>query len=157
MPTSNDSDTARPKRAKLKTAYARKSYAGKKKAYTPKPLSKEAAAELKKRGGAPSAVGTVLEKITKAHGLRKHFDQGRIWQMWDEIAGARLAPHGKPKLFKDKTLLIAIQSPVWMSRYAYSKWDLIKRVNLVAGYELINDLFFVLEDDETILPPQDNV
>ena len=152
LPPSNDSEKARPKRAKLKTAYARK-----KKPYAAKPLSKEAAAALAKRGGAPSAVGVVLDKITKAHGLRKHFDQGRIWQMWDEIAGTRLAPHGKPKLFKDKTLLIAIQSPVWMSRYAYSKWDLIKRVNLVAGYELINDLFFVLEDDDTILPPQDNV
>ena len=157
MPTSNDSEKPRPKRAKLKTAYTRKPYTGKKKPYVKKPLSKEAAAALAKRGGAPSAVGAVLEKITKAHGLRKHFDQGRIWQMWDDIAGPRLAPHGKPKLFKDKTLLVEVHSPVWMSRYSYSKWDLIKRVNLVAGYELINEIFFVLEDDDSFTPPQDNV
>ena len=140
----NDSEKPRPKRPRAKSTYLRR-----KKPFEPKPLSKEAAAALAKRGGAPSAVGAILEKITQAKGFRKHLDQGRIWEAWEDIAGARLAPYGKPKYFKDKTLLIEVHSAVWMSRYAYSKWDLIKRVNLVAGYELINDLFFILENEDT--------
>lgn len=101
------------------------------------------------RGGTPSALGDVLSKMAKRTGLREQFDQARIWEGWAEIAGPKLSPHGSPKIFKDKVLHVEVDSAVWMNRYSYLKWDLIKRINLAAGYELVSDLFFVLKDDET--------
>ncbi len=95
------------------------------------------------------SVGDILAKLVKKTGLGKQIDQARIWECWEDLAGANLHTHGRPRSIKDNTLIVEVDSPVWMNKYAYFKWDILQRVNRLAGKELVSDLFLVLSEDET--------
>lgn len=77
----------------------------------------------------------------------KRLKEARIWQEWPS-AGTKLCTHGNPVVVKDKTLHVEAYSPVWVSKFAYFKWDIIKRVNLMAEQELISDIYVTLAQDE---------
>jgi hypothetical protein len=34
-----------------------------------------------------------------------------------------------------------------MHKYSYCKWEIIRRINRMAGKELVSDLFFLLAED----------
>lgn len=70
--------------------------------------------------------------------------QAQIWEHWAEIAGPVLAAHGRPHAIKKRTLEIEVDSSVWMNKYAYHKWDIIKRINMRYRREMISDIFFIL-------------
>ena len=100
------------------------------------------------RSSKPQSVGEILAKLAKKSGLGKQLEQAKIWEHWPDIAGASLRTHGRPQSVKDKTLIIEVDSAVWMNKYAYFKWEILKRVNRLAGKELISDVFFVLAPEE---------
>ena len=104
----------------------------------------------------PTGVGDVLAKLKKTTNLGVQLEQARIWEQWPELVGVHLAAHGKPRAIRDDTLIIEAESPVWMHRYAYKKWDILKRINRLAGHELVSDVFVVLEGDSAEDPsPKD--
>ena len=105
----------------------------------------------------PQSVGQILAKLLKKTGLGKQLQQAKIWQHWPEIAGPALHSRGRPHSVKDKTLIVEVDSTVWMNKYAYFKWDIMKRINRLAGKELVSDVFFVLApEDESTQTPETN-
>ena len=105
----------------------------------------------------PTSVGDVLAKLKKDTQLGEQLEQAGIWEHWAQLAGTHLSKHGQPKWVKDGTLRIEAESTVWMHRFAYAKWDIIKRINRMARRELVSDVFVVLAQDAPSTPPQDTV
>lgn len=95
-----------------------------------------------------SKVSDVLASLVKKTTLGTQLELARIWEHWGEMAGANLADHGRPHRVKDGVLHIEVDSPVWMHRYAYQKWRIIKRINRMAEQELVSDLFLALQPEE---------
>ena len=110
---------------------------------------------LHKKG--PESVGKILSQLKKDTELGKQLEQAQIWERWPELAGERYSAHGRPERIKEATLHIEVDSAVWMHRFAFVKWDIIKRVNRLAGCELISDIFISFASDDSGLPPQDDV
>jgi predicted nucleic acid-binding Zn ribbon protein len=102
--------------------------------------------------GKPEGVGDILAKLMKKPALTKALLQARIWEEWDSIAGKPLCEHGKPQRIKDGLLTVMVESAVWMNKYSYRKWDIIRRINLQAGKELVSDIFLKLATDEEVKP-----
>ncbi|MBM3290967.1 MAG: DUF721 domain-containing protein, partial [Candidatus Hydrogenedentes bacterium] len=96
----------------------------------------------------PTGVGDILASMKKSTALGKRLKEAQIWQQWPGLAGKRLCTHGHPVVVKDKTLHVEAYSPVWVSKFAYHKWEIIGRVNRMAGQELISDIFVTLAEDE---------
>lgn len=96
----------------------------------------------------PTGVGAILTSLKKTTVLGKRLKEAQIWQEWPSLAGKRLCTHGNPVKVRDKTLYIEAYSPVWVNKFAYYKWDIIGRVNRMAGQELISDIFVTLAGDE---------
>lgn len=96
----------------------------------------------------PTGVGDILAGLTKSTPLGKRLKEAQIWEQWPSLAGKRLCTHGHPVVVKDKTLHVEAYSPVWVSKFAYFKWDIIGRVNRMAGQELISDIYVTLAGDE---------
>lgn len=96
----------------------------------------------------PAKLGDILSSLTKTTKLGKQLEQAGIWEHWPELAGPHLAEHGRPARIKDNVLHIEVDSPVWMHKFAFRKWDIIKRVNLMARRELVSDLFLALEPEK---------
>lgn len=103
----------------------------------------------------PTHIGDVLAKLKKTTELAKQLEHARIWSRWPELAGRRLCAHGHPRTVKDNTLIIEAESPVWVHRFTLAKWHIVKRINRMAGKELVSDIFVQLEPDKAPSPPQD--
>lgn len=96
----------------------------------------------------PEKLGKILDTLKEKSALGRHLEQGRIWDRWNDLAGPHLAAHGEPKTIRDNTLFVEVDSPVWMHRFAYKKWEIIKRINRMSGHELISDIFVVLRSED---------
>ncbi len=96
----------------------------------------------------PESVGDILAKLAKDSELGKTLEHARIWDQWSELAGPKLAAHGRPRAIKDKTLYVEADSPVWMHKFAYHKWGILKRIHNMLCADLVTDLFILLREDE---------
>ncbi len=98
-----------------------------------------------------TGVSDILSELRKSTPLGKNLDQAEIWTRWPELVGPKLCAHCRPKNIKDQLLRVEADSAVWMHRISYLKWNLVRRINLMAGKELISDIFIVLiQDHENI-------
>lgn len=105
----------------------------------------------------PHRVGDILNSLKKTTPLGESLEQASVWSRWEEIAGASLAAHGRPHSMKEGQLRIEVDSPVWMHRYAYQKWRIIKRINQLARRELVHDLYLALLPDGDTLDEGEDV
>ena len=96
----------------------------------------------------PESVGDILARMVQQTTLGLNLEQAKIWENWAELVGGHLAAHCTPHNIKDGQLRVTVESAVWMHKLSYIKWDLLKRINRMAGKELVSDLFFRLASDE---------
>lgn len=104
----------------------------------------------------PEGVGDILARMKKTTKLGLNLEQAAIWTHWEEIAGPYLAAHGRPRTVREGQLRIEADSAVWMHRFAYRKWSIIKRINRMAGRELVHDIFIELIPDDLMPGPEEN-
>ena len=98
--------------------------------------------------GEPTGVHDILNELRSTTDLGHQLEQARIWEEWPFIAGEHLHGHGRPSGIREQTLLIEADSAVWMHKFAYHKWHILKRINMLAGRELVSDLFISLRSDD---------
>ena len=103
------------------------------------------------RSNKPEHISAILKRMQQTTSLGKNLEQAKIWEHWEELAGKHLAAHCRPHSIKEGHLRIIVESPVWMHKVSYLKWDLLLRINRMAGKELVSDAFFVLASDEDAL------
>ncbi|NUM52621.1 MAG: DUF721 domain-containing protein [Candidatus Hydrogenedentes bacterium] len=96
----------------------------------------------------PTGVADILASLKKSTALGKRLKEAQIWQEWPSLAGKRLCTHGHPVAVKDRTLHVEAYSSVWVSKFAYFKWDIIGRINRMAGQEIVSDIFVTLAEDD---------
>jgi len=99
----------------------------------------------------PEVIADILAELKNTTELGKHLEHARIWESWPEIAGAELCGHGSPLGVREQTLFIEVESPVWMHKFAFYKWDILQRVTRLIGPDLISEIYIRLQPD--ILPP----
>ena len=103
----------------------------------------------------PEHISDILLRMKQTTPLGKSLEQAKIWENWEQLAGKHLAPHCRPHSIKEGQLRIVVESPVWMHKLSYLKWDLLLRINRMAGKELVSDVFFILASDGDILSEPD--
>ncbi len=100
------------------------------------------------RGDKIKSVGDILGQLKKNSSLGQQLEQAQIWERWPELAGPRLAAYGKPHHIRNGVLTVEAENPVWMHRFAYHKWKIIRRINRLAQRELVHDIFVRLAEDD---------
>lgn len=64
--------------------------------------------------------------------------------------------HARPVSIKKGVLQVEVDSAVWMNKFSYRKWPILRRINRMARKELVHDIFLVLLEDgatDAVLPP----
>ena len=89
----------------------------------------------------PAAVSDLLGGILRGTPVEKRLKEGRIWLVWEDAVGKRIASHAQPAAFRDGTLTLNVDSAPWMQQLTYLKKDLIAKVNGELGEELVKDLY----------------
>ena len=87
-------------------------------------------------------IGSILNGVIKT--LRPEADGGLmdVWQLWDDAVGKAIAENARPAAFKGKLLLVHVSSSPWIHQLQFLKKEIIDKLNIALGQELIEDIKF---------------
>lgn len=90
----------------------------------------------------PAPVSNLLGDLLRGTPAELRLKEGRIWVVWEEAVGSRIAAHAQPATFREGTLTLHVDSSPWLQQLNYLKKDLIAKVNDALGEELVKELQF---------------
>jgi predicted nucleic acid-binding Zn ribbon protein len=90
----------------------------------------------------PAAIGDILSGVFAGTPAEMRLREGRIWLVWDQAVGAKIASHAQPATFRDGTLTLNVDSAPWMQQLNFLKREMIAKVNAELGQEMVRDLYF---------------
>ncbi len=95
----------------------------------------------------PQDISSILKELKATTDLGQRLEEAQIWEHWTAIAGPELAPHAAPIGIRDGTLVIAVDSAVWMHKFSYQKSEIIDKSNDFLTQEKLSEVFFTLKED----------
>jgi predicted nucleic acid-binding Zn ribbon protein len=83
------------------------------------------------------SLNRVLQKILNGSAdLRKGIEEARILELWAKAVGPQIANRSRALQIKDKTILIAVDHPVWKQELLANKNLVLEKLNEVLAAEL---------------------
>jgi hypothetical protein len=89
-----------------------------------------------------TTIGDAIDKIMKAYRLDGKLKEIDVLSKWEEMMGRAVFLRTKNISIKNKVLQLQLDSSVMRDELLNGKSIIIQRVNQVAGYELITDVWF---------------
>ena len=101
----------------------------------------------------PAAVSDLLGAVLRGTPAEKRLDEGRIWLVWEQAVGNRIASHAVPAAFRDGTLTLTVDSAPWMQQLNYLKQELITKVNGELREEMVKEIYMKAGRVKAPAPP----
>lgn len=89
----------------------------------------------------PASISSVLQGMFDQHPMEKRLREGRIWLVWDEAVGEKIAAKAHPAKFHDGLLTVNVSSAPWLQQLTFLKSDIKNKINTLLGEELVVDIF----------------
>jgi hypothetical protein len=89
-----------------------------------------------------TTIGDAIDKIMKAYRLDGKLKEIDVLSKWEEMMGRAVFLRTKNISIRNKILHLELDSSVMRDELLNGKTIIIQRVNQVAGYELITDVWF---------------
>ncbi len=105
--------------------------------------SRKSASPGERSDGEPVALSGLLNAVISELGLGQKVAECRAQLAWDRAVGEQLAQHAQPMNVKRGRMEVAVSSPVWSSQLSFMKREILRRINVEAGSEIVTDLIFV--------------
>lgn len=86
-----------------------------------------------------------LQKVLKDYKLSGDVDAYRVFSLWDEIVGQKMADHAAPVRIKDRILFVEVDDPLWLSQIKYMKGDILGKIDVRIKRGVLKDLKFYLK------------
>ncbi len=87
-------------------------------------------------------IGEALAKFLRSRGFEKRIKQEDIIRRWPEIVGNKIADKTKPKRITNNILVVKVDDAVWRNEMVYYREEIRKKINSIAGEELVKELKF---------------
>ena len=97
----------------------------------------------------PEHIGTVLDSLFKQQGIEESIRLHRAVVDWDSVVGDAVARHARAVHIEHGTLVVEVESPVWMHRLQMEESDLRTRINRHYGEDIIRQIRFRLGSPST--------
>lgn len=91
------------------------------------------------------SVAETLPRVLHRLGMEEKVIVYRAVTDWPELVGAAVARHAAAIGVVDKTLLVVVDSPGWMTQLAFLKDQLLEKVDKHIGPGRLTDIRFVLQ------------
>lgn len=92
-----------------------------------------------------ASLGEALPRVLRRLELDRVVEEERAIGKWPSAAGPETARHSQAVAIKDGTLLVAVDSPVWMTQLTYLKPQLLRAMARHTRRGLVKDIRFVLK------------
>ena len=65
----------------------------------------------------------------------------KVFEVWEEVAG-NAAVHSNAFRFRGSTLVVEVDSPVWLNELSMRKTEILNRLERAAGERVVTDIRF---------------
>lgn len=97
--------------------------------------------ETRTRMPRPRPVADLLTEALRGKPAERRLKEGRIWLLWDEAVGERIASRARPVAFRDGTLTVAVANAPWMQQLNFLKGGIIEKLNVLLGGPVVRDIY----------------
>ena len=87
-------------------------------------------------------IKNVLNKALESFRRESDLDLVKIWDLWDRAVGKAVSENTRPAAFKGRLLLVYVSSSTWLHELSFLKADILKKVNLALGENLVEEIKF---------------
>jgi predicted nucleic acid-binding Zn ribbon protein len=91
---------------------------------------------------APRELKAVAADMCRVLGMTEAYDRYRALQIWGKVVGDAVSKVTAVESLKGKDLYIRVRSPSWRMELNFRKKDIVKRLNMEVGYEIVSDIIF---------------
>ena len=82
-----------------------------------------------------------VKQFFEALGIDQKMHEASVMSRWEEYMGSTVAKRTEKKYIKDRILYIELNSSVMRDELMHQKSEIVKKVNAVAGVEIIDEVF----------------
>jgi predicted nucleic acid-binding Zn ribbon protein len=98
---------------------------------------------MKARGSSRTkSVGDAIEELIAQLGIKKKLHEQDAFVVWDQAVGERIAKIAIPTRMLRGTLIVSVKSGAWRNELSMRKQEIIRRINELAGDEILKDIKF---------------
>lgn len=87
-------------------------------------------------------IGTILGETLENSGFKKRLMEAQIFLNYSRLVGEKIARISKPTFFRNSTLFIGVESPVWAHQLHFLKKDIMDKLNMLFKEPLVKDIKF---------------
>jgi predicted nucleic acid-binding Zn ribbon protein len=88
---------------------------------------------------------SALPRVIKGLKLQDTVAQQRVIAAWPAAVGEKVVAHTRALYIERKVLVVAVNSPAWMTQLAFLKPQILRKLAARGGQGLVEDLRFVPE------------
>ncbi len=89
-----------------------------------------------------------LSKVLKGYGRSGDLEAYKVYSLWDELVGQKIAQHATPVRIKDHVLFVEVDDPLWLSQMKYMKGDVLGKIDVRIKRGVLKDVKFYLKSAE---------
>ena len=90
-----------------------------------------------------SCTDKLVPLVMKRLGLEQRLQQSQVFYLWPSIVGNDIARHAQPVSLRNRTLIVAVDHPVWLQELSrYHKPLILQRVQERVGPKTVRDIVF---------------
>lgn len=87
----------------------------------------------------------VINRVLKKYRLNGDIDAYRVFSIWNNIVGKKVADHARPVRIKEKVLYVEVDDPLWLAQIKYIKHDILKKLCNAIKDDIFRDIKFFLK------------
>jgi hypothetical protein len=87
-------------------------------------------------------IKTILDTVFKRQHLDTRLKDFRVFDIWDEAVGTRIARHSQPRGLKDHILWVTVDNSIWMQQLTFLEGQLKEKVNQMMGSPVVEKIRF---------------
>ncbi len=84
----------------------------------------------------------VIDSIFKSSALNIDLDDIRIWEVWDDVVGKKIASHARPSWIKKGVLMVKVTDSVWLQDLEFKTETIKEGLNSKLQSESIKKIRF---------------
>ena len=96
----------------------------------------------KGRRGDFSHIREVVGAIFAAPSYPVDFEDMKLWKLWDNAVGKKIAKHARPSSIKRGVLVVKVSDSVWVQELEFRAHEIRERINRALQREAIKEIRF---------------
>jgi len=81
----------------------------------------------------PRPVGESLDRVASSLGVDRAATLAGVFASWEEMVGASVAQHTRPRSLREGTLVVTVDEPAWATQLRWLEADLLARLAEALG------------------------